>query len=73
MKNKKSVVASIVLSGVLVVVGTLAYFTQTHTVDIKLKQKGLALILSKNLHLKNLIQEQLLQKRYELIIQEIML
>ena len=70
MKNKKSVVASIVLSGALVVVGTLAYFTQTHTVDNKLKTKGL---LSKNLHLKNLIQEQLLQKRYELIIQEIML
>ena len=40
MKNKKSVVASIVLSGALVVVGTLAYFTQTHTVDNKLKTKG---------------------------------
>lgn len=39
MKNKKSVVASIVLSGALVVVGTLAYFTQTHTVDNKLKNK----------------------------------
>ena len=68
MKNKKSVVASIVLSGALVVVGTLAYFTQTHTVDNKLKTKGFGSDI-----VENLIQEQLLQKRYELIIQEIML
>ena len=40
MKNKKSVVASIVLTGALVVVGTLAYFSQTHTVDNKLNTKG---------------------------------
>lgn len=40
MKNKKSVVASIVLTGALIIVGTLAYFSQTHTVDNKLKTKG---------------------------------
>lgn len=40
MKNKKSVIASVVLSGALLVVGTLAYFNQTHTVDNKLSTKG---------------------------------
>lgn len=40
MKNKRSVLASVVLSGALLVVGTLAYFNQTHTVDNKLTTKG---------------------------------